>query len=302
MKQLFTQYRSAFVVGAILLVAGVTATTALLRQKSALEIIISNNEKDIADLQTQLSDKEKHLTSTINERNVLVSMLNEEQRKSLQYRDQLGEVTTEAERLKKLSETDRELLRKYSRVFFLSENYLPAALTFIDTKYLNIKTRPQQIHDKVWPFLRNLLMAAESNGQHIEIVSAYRSFDTQESLKSQYKVIYGAGTANQFSADQGYSEHQLGTAIDFTTPEVGSGLNGFEYSHEYAWLKNNAHRFGFILSYPPNNSYYQFEPWHWRFVGVKLATYLFNENKNFYDLDQREIDKYLLEIFDGVQN
>ena len=71
--------------------------------------------------------------------------------------------------------------------------------------------------------------------------------------------------------------------VDLTIPSIGTSLNNFEKSAAYTWLKNNAYRYGFILSYPPNNAYYQFEPWHWRFVGIALATRLHNENKNFYN-------------------
>jgi LAS superfamily LD-carboxypeptidase LdcB len=61
---------------------------------------------------------------------------------------------------------------------------------------------------------------------------------------------------------------------------------------------NNAYRFGFVLSYPKGNAYYIYEPWHFRFVGVKLATYLHDRGLHFYDIDQKEIDQYLVSIFD----
>jgi hypothetical protein len=53
-----------------------------------------------------------------------------------------------------------------------------------------------------------------------------------------------------------------------------------------------------VLSYPKNNKYYIYEPWHWRYVGVSLATWLHDNGKYLYDVDQREIDEYLLTIFD----
>jgi len=55
----------------------------------------------------------------------------------------------------------------------------------------------------------------------------------------------------------------------------------FNKTKAYQWLLNNAYKYGFILSYPENNEYYIYEPWHWRFVGIKLATKLHNENKFF---------------------
>ena len=110
-------------------------------------------------------------------------------------------------------------------------------------------------------------------------------------------MFYGSG-ANSFSADQGYSEHQLGTTIDFTTEEIGASSSVFGKTTAYQWLLENAYKYGFILSYPEANKYYQFEPWHWRFVGRGLAEKLHQEGKNFYDLDQREIDEYLISFFD----
>jgi D-alanyl-D-alanine carboxypeptidase len=211
---------------------------------------------------------------------------------------QVQEVAGTAGTLEKLSKTDRELLKKYSKIYFLNENYVPAGLVGIDPKYLNNKEKLEQIHASVQPFLTALLDEAARSGNTIEIISAYRSFGVQSSLKSGYRFTYGAGTANAFSADQGYSEHQLGITVDVTTPDLGATFEGFGKTAAYAWLKENAHRYGFILSYSEKNAYYTFEPWHWRFVGIELATILHVEGKYFYDLDQRSIDPYLVKIFD----
>ena len=210
----------------------------------------------------------------------------------------VGTISGTVNTLEKLSRTDPELLQKYSKVFFLNEHYTPERVVEISKTYLYNEASPEVIHAGVWPHLQELLVAAKNNSTALYVQSAYRSFDEQMSLKSAYTVTYGAGTANQFSADQGYSEHQLGTTVDFITTGLGGELDGFENTQAYQWLLSNAHRFGFTLSYPTGNSYYLFEPWHWRFVGVKLATYLRNQNKHFYDLEQRQIDEYLVNIFD----
>ncbi len=199
--------------------------------------------------------------------------------------------------LKKLSETDKELLQKYSKTYFLNEHYVPVSLLIINAQYIYDKNKPQQFHVDGLAFLERMLQAAEVEDISLKVVSAYRSFNTQTTLKSNYKVVYGSG-ANQFSADQGYSEHQLGTAIDFTSSEIKDVFLGFEKTKSYQWLTQNAYKYGFVLSYPSDNAYYQFEPWHWRFVGVALASQLKNENKYFYELTQREIDGYLVNIFD----
>ena len=199
--------------------------------------------------------------------------------------------------LEKLSKTDEELLQKYSKVYFLNEHFVPGRLTELQKVYLYSERKPEFIHELVWPYLKDLLTAAGGDNITIYIKSAYRSFNTQQSLKSAYTVSYGS-EANQFSADQGYSEHQLGTTVDLITTGLGGQLTGFDKTEPYQWLLKNAYKYGFVLSYPQNNQYYIFEPWHWRFIGVKLATHLRGQNKYFYDLDQREIDKYLVNIFD----
>lgn len=200
--------------------------------------------------------------------------------------------------LEKLSKTDPELLAKYSKVFFLNENYAPARLVEIPNANKYYEERDLQVIPEVLPRLLSMFAAANQAGIKIYAFSAYRSFDTQEALKGQYTVTYGAGTANTFSADQGYSEHQLGTTVDLITTGLGGELEGFDGTAAYQWLLGNAYTYGFVLSYPENNGYYVFEPWHWRFVGIELATYLHNQGKHFYDLDQRAIDEYLVNIFD----
>ncbi len=200
--------------------------------------------------------------------------------------------------LEKLSKTDPELLQKYSKVFFLNEHYAPERLGQIEPNYTYDENRPERINAQVQPYLEDMLNDAKDDGVELYVKSAYRSFEEQSKLKSAYSITYGAGTANTFSADQGYSEHQLGTTVDFISVGQNGELTGFQNTAAYQWLLKNAHKYGFILSYPQNNGYYIYEPWHWRFVGQDLASDLNRREKNFYDLEQREIDEYLAEIFD----
>ncbi len=214
------------------------------------------------------------------------------------FETEVGTLSGTLTNLEKLSKTDPELLQKYSKVFFLNEHFAPARLVEIPEEYKYYEKQNYQFYDKAWLYLQNMLNLAKADGIELYVYSAYRSFNTQEVLKNQYTIVYGAGTANQFSADQGYSEHQLGTTADLITTGIGGTLSGFDGTDAYDWLLQNAHKFGFTLSYAKDNGFYMFEPWHWRFVGVKLATDLKNSDKHFYDLNQREIDEYLISIFD----
>lgn len=256
----------------------------------------------IRTLETQLASTTLELASSTSESAALTAtldevrrVLGEEQNKNTQFAEQIRGISGTVSTLQKLAETDPELLKKYSKVYFLNENYIPARLSAVDSRYLSEVKQPQLILSDVLARLHSMLAAAAQGGVTLQVVSAYRSFAEQAAVKSGYTVVYGSG-ANKFSADQGYSEHQLGTAIDLTTPGRAV-FSKFETSAAYAWLTANAYRFGFTLSYPTGNAYYQSEPWHWRFVGVKLAAYLHDNHKYFYDLDQREIDEYLISFF-----
>ena len=255
-------------------------------------------EATVADFENRVSELEDEGEVLKRENNDLVIELIDQVKKNESITGELKDLSNIVSDFEKLKKIDPELLEKYSKIYFLNENYVPLELVDVSPQYVVPADKQTQIHAKVWPFLEKLLQAAATENAPVQIVSGYRSFGDQSSLKSSYRVIYGAGTANQFSADQGYSEHQLGTAVDFTTPDIGLAYAKFGSALAYTWLTTHAHKYGFILSYPKGNEYYIFEPWHWRFVGVALATKLHDEGKSFYDLDQRTIDEYLIKIFD----
>ena len=84
------------------------------------------------------------------------------------------------------------------------------------------------------------------------------------------------------AARPGYSEHQTGLALDITTRLAED--EEFVNTEEFSWLKENAHKYGFILRYPEgkeNITGYSYEPWHYRYVGIDVATKIYNENITF---------------------
>lgn len=237
------------------------------------------------------------LTEAQVENQDLSDALASEKARNDDFEKQIDSISGTVGKLDKLSKIDPQLLAKCSKVYFLNENYVPSRLTQIPQQYV-ADDNDEYFLAEAWPFMKDMLEAAKEDGVDLKITSSYRSFERQTELKTSYKITYGSG-ANAFSADQGYSEHQLGTAADFTSKEVGNGLSGsFASSTAGAWLTKNAYRYGFILSYPKGNSYYVYEPWHWRFVGRDLAKALHEDGKRFYDLDQRDINEYLIDLFD----
>ena len=260
-----------------------------------IDVGISQKDENINALKKRVANLEKLIEGT---QSNITDVLEKEQEKNTSLLNQVSEINNTVGALSKLSKTDPELLKKYSKVYFLNEHYIPISLSDVPIDYRSAKSNNYQVHSNILSYLEKMIDAGKADGVSTLVQSAYRSFADQAILKSNYKVVYGVGTANRFSADQGYSEHQLGTAIDFTTLKTNGVLEGFSKTPEYKWMEDNAYKYGFILSYPAGNSYYKFEPWHWRFVGVALATYLHDNNMNFYDMDQRLIDNYLANIFD----
>ena len=265
--------------------------------ETELSMTRENFSTSTKSLQAIIGSVKEELLKTKSERDDFELKYNQELRRMDDLSYQIQGIQGAVGILEKLKQIDPELLKKYSKVYFLNENYVPEMFIRIDSKYTYNTKEDYLIYERIWPFLENLLIDAETASTDVKIISAYRSFGNQSDLKSSYTFIYGSG-ANRFSADQGYSEHQLGTTVDFTTLKIGASYSGFEKTQTYQWLLGNAYKYGFILSYPENNKYYQFEPWHWRFVGRALADKLHQDGRNFYDLDQREIDQYLISFFD----
>jgi D-alanyl-D-alanine carboxypeptidase len=124
-----------------------------------------------------------------------------------------------------------------------------------DLRPARINGQPVTLRDFVIAPLRSLLAAAAGDGRQVSITSAYRSFADQE------QVLAANPGFDDAVAHAGHSEHQLGTAVD---------LGG-----DRDWLRLNAPRFGFVLSYPADRSprwtCYRAEPWHFRYFGPERA-------------------------------
>ncbi|MEA2715214.1 MAG: zinc D-Ala-D-Ala carboxypeptidase [Candidatus Parcubacteria bacterium] len=307
MKQISREQKPLFwgsaIIAVVLIAVGIYSVVRI----SLLSARINALSAEIAALSTNLASTTESLRAAIDQtRNSLSSDLSAQKQNVGAIQQQLGGVQNQVgglsgtlTTLQKLSKTDPELLKKYSKVYFLNENYVPARLSEISPVYVYSDTKRILILTDVLAHLNAMMKAASSTGTALYVQSGYRSFDEQKALKGDYAMTFGAGTANSFSADQGYSEHQLGTAVDMITTGMGGVLDEkFDQTAAYGWLRDNAYKYGFALSYPKNNGYYVYEPWHWRFVGIKLSTHLRDLGQNFYDLDQREIDTYLADIFD----
>ena len=126
----------------------------------------------------------------------------------------------------------------------------------------------------VLPDLSALRQAAVDNGTPISILAAFRSFGQQQELYDRRVEELGASEAGSRVARPGHSEHQLGTTIDVTIEGDTDVDQTWGASLTGQWIATNAHKYGFILSYPmeaQGRTCYDYEPWHLRYVGREMA-------------------------------
>ena len=169
----------------------------------------------------------------------------------------------------------------------LSIDYIPKNMYIVDNNennfrnYLIDNIKPM-LRIEVKPYIEKLIYDANNNGINIIVDSAFRSGNYQQMILE--KVISEKGNeAYKLVALPGTSEHQTGLAVDFAIYENGIYNDDIkEDDKEAIWLKDNAWKYGFILRYPKGRediTGFNFEPWHYRFVGLELAFELYQTNQ-----------------------
>jgi D-alanyl-D-alanine carboxypeptidase len=131
---------------------------------------------------------------------------------------------------------------------------------------------------------KKMVTAAREDNVFIIPISGFRSIETQHQLFYGRVRRWGSQeAAARVIAPPGYSEHHTGYVID-----LGDGRNrnldittAFARSAAFRWLQKNSQKFGFELSFPPNNfQNISYEPWHWRFIGSPQAVQMFAAARN----------------------
>ncbi len=142
------------------------------------------------------------------------------------------------------------------------------------------------INELIYPDLQNMFNDARAVGVDPEVVSGYRSAETQqqwlderinEYIRQGYSDEQAEEMAKEWVAMPGHSEHQTGLAVDVNARNGSS-------DKVYEWLKNNCWKYGFILRYPQDKTEItgiNYEPWHFRYVGYEAAQYINEHNITF---------------------
>lgn len=145
-----------------------------------------------------------------------------------------------------------------------------------------------QCDERILETLLTMMQAAKKDGVTLVICSPYRDYYKQEVLFERkinkymnmgYNYLEAYKLSSQYVTVPGASEHQIGLAIDFISNDYRTLDYGFADCDAGKWLKEHCHEYGFILRYPKGKEYItgiDYEPWHFRFVGVEAATVIMN--------------------------
>ena len=149
-----------------------------------------------------------------------------------------------------------------NKFHYLNEDYLPDDIVPISNWYAY---EGHSTKKEVYDHYVSMWNDANEQGLVLLVNSSYRTFEEQQ---EQYDM-----SNDDYASRPGYSEHQTGLALDIVSDGVQG--NEFENTDEFKWLQENAHKYGFILRYPKDKEYisgYNYESWHYRYVGEELAT------------------------------
>lgn len=151
-------------------------------------------------------------------------------------------------------------------------DYLPADLVDVPVPYV---FEPRLRREASVAALAMFAAITEETGLRLQSQSAYRGFEAQTRVYNQGVGARGEASTDASIARPGYSEHQTGLAVDIASLPAECALNAcFAETPHGQWLRQNAWRFGYLLRYPADRvavTGYEFEPWHFRYVGRDLA-------------------------------
>lgn len=176
-----------------------------------------------------------------------------------------------------------------NKFYSLDSKYVPKDLEVINSKYSSGERL--MTHDARIAF-EKMARDASLEGLSIRAVSTYRSYSYQKKLYTNYVNSDGVKKADTYSARAGHSEHQTGLAVDVDNRRLS--YTDFGKSKEFKWMLENAHKYGFILRYTDDFEFitgYKNEPWHYRYVGEDIATYIYNNPMTYEEYFVRFLDK-----------
>lgn len=250
------------------------------------KVFIKKEEKKVEKKENQVTEKQKEFEKIGKEidyynkdyldRYLAYQLNNKELEETQIIKDvnmNLDQIPYEYRLPSKNTNTEKVLVNKY---YYLDENYVPDNLETIDTKYASSNMRLVKPAKEAF---ESLSKKAQEENLQIIAMSTYRSYQYQVNLYNRYAKEDGVEKADTYSGRPGHSEHQTGLAVDVYNKK--ENYTNFGKTKEYEWMQQHAHEYGFILRFPEGKEKetgYEVEEWHYRYVGVEIATYIKEHN------------------------
>lgn len=192
------------------------------------------------------------------------------------------------------TDTSKDTSMLVNKYYLLGSDYGPNDLVTISQTYAWGDKGSQRTRKVTYDaFLEMWNSAKEEQGYYLMISSSYRSYSEQEIVYNNYKNTRGQKYADSIAARPGSSEHQTGLTLDIFS-KSNSNKNTFKDTETAKWLADNCYRFGFILRYPEDLvkvTGYNYESWHFRYVGKEIAKYIHENNISFEEYYAYFIEK-----------
>lgn len=174
--------------------------------------------------------------------------------------------------------TDIRTIEDPDDLFVLVNKYNALPLDFEPKDLVSVGNGEKLRREAAEAYLK-MEEAINDYGLDLIAQSGYRSIEKQTRIYNNNVASRGQAATDLVSARPGHSEHHTGLAIDVS--HDGTLEKTFENTEQFEWLKDNAYKYGFIMRYPKDKIYmtgYDYEPWHYRFVGIETATLIHTEN------------------------
>lgn len=179
------------------------------------------------------------------------------------------------------TDLEKDNLILTNKYYKLQDNYIPDDLVSVNNKYYygeNHKMRKvaYQAFIDMWN---------EAYKQDIYLImnSSFRTYESQAKVYDSYKNSKGTSYADSIAARPGYSEHQTGLTADIFS-KTNTTMASFKDSVAHIWLQDNSYKYGFIERYQEGKEEitgFAAESWHYRYVGIEVATYIHEHNITF---------------------
>lgn len=176
--------------------------------------------------------------------------------------------------------------------------YIPSDLIKLNKDITKYKESSICLKQETADALEDLIEGAKKDSHILLVSSGFRSFTTQDNILKEEIKNLGEKHASVAVAKPGYSEHQLGVAVDLTSASISyeSASGKFADTSEAEWLEEHASEYGFIQSYPTGKEKitgYMYEPWHYRYVGFENAKAIIKNGQtvNEFLKEKKELEK-----------